>query len=146
MKRLVLRGSELQIRPGQFFDQKYEILCPDREVQAASADYAEKLAAAQIGGDVIDLGRCPEPIEWIVLAKEEGRALLLAREAVEAASYNSANNKKAVTWEKSRIRAWLNGPFFSMSFAREEQEKILVTKKQDAGQQQDRRLRRQGYR
>ena len=66
-----------------------------------------------------------EPIEWIVLAVEEDRVLLLSRYALEAMPYNTAN--VAVTWETSTLRKWLNTDFLSAAFTAKEQAVILVT-------------------
>lgn len=66
-----------------------------------------------------------EPIEWIVLASEKDRILLLSRYALEARPYNTAN--VAVTWETSTLRRWLNADFMNAAFTAKEQAVILVT-------------------
>lgn len=66
-----------------------------------------------------------EPIEWIVLAMEKDRVLLLSRYALEAMPYNTAN--AAVTWETSTLRKWLNADFLNTAFSTKEQAAILVT-------------------
>ena len=64
-------------------------------------------------------------IEWRVLAKKEGKALLVSRYALDFQPYNV--EKTNVTWETCSLRQWLNGTFFRSAFSPEEQERILST-------------------
>lgn len=66
-----------------------------------------------------------EPIEWIVLAKKENKALLISKYAIDCKQYNKEN--ASVTWESSTIRKWLNDEFFNTAFDASEQEKIQVS-------------------
>lgn len=66
-----------------------------------------------------------EPIEWIVLDKQDGRALVISKYGLEEMRNNSSD--KAVTWEKSAVRDWLNYHFFDDAFTEEEQEYIAKT-------------------
>ena len=63
-----------------------------------------------------------EPIEWIVLAREEGRTLVISKYALDCAAYNG--ERVDITWENSTLRAWLNGAFADAAFTAEEQAKI----------------------
>ena len=72
---------------------------------------------------VVSNGR--EPIEWIVLAREKNRLLLLARHAVDSRAYVWSEN---LTWEISEMRAWLNGTFLKRAFTLEEKGAILSSK------------------
>ncbi|MDO4978237.1 MAG: DUF6273 domain-containing protein [Eubacteriales bacterium] len=49
-----------------------------------------------------------EPIKWRVLNISNGNILLFADKALENESYDGAN-LSGITWEKSRVRSWLNG-------------------------------------
>ena len=64
----------------------------------------------------------PEPIEWEVLAVEDGNALLISKNLLDSRQYYSGNN--GVTWEKSDIRVWLNNPFYNRAFDESEKEQI----------------------
>ncbi len=64
-----------------------------------------------------------EPIEWIVLAVVEDKALLISRYALDCQPYHS--DKADTSWEESEIRSWLNGGFLAESFAEEEQTAII---------------------
>lgn len=69
-------------------------------------------------GDVITFGRYEqdndlsngdEDIEWIVLAKEGDKALVISKYALDCNQYDTS--KADVTWETCSLREWLNGPF-----------------------------------
>ena len=95
-------------------------------------------------GDIITLGRYSRddwescPIEWIVLAKEEARILLLSRYGLDTQPYNNNqksialppyyNNYSSVTWETCTLRQWLNGIFYEYSFTEDEKKLIWLSK------------------
>ena len=60
-----------------------------------------------------------EPIEWVVLAKEDGRALLLSKYALDCRLYN--DDYVDVTWATCDLRSWLNGEFYEAAFSAGEQ-------------------------
>ena len=72
-----------------------------------------------------DLTNGKEPIEWLVLAKKDGRMLLLSKYALDAQSYHMYHED--VTWETCTLRAWLNYGFLNDAFSPEEQKRILST-------------------
>ena len=65
----------------------------------------------------------PDPIEWQVLAVENGQALVISRYGLDAKKYNDENTD--VTWETCTLRAWLNGEFFNIAFNPEERANII---------------------
>ena len=65
------------------------------------------------------------PIEWIVLARNGQKALLLSRYGLDAQPYNTS--QASVTWETCTLRAWLNGEFMDKAFSAKEQGTILLT-------------------
>ena len=95
------------------------------------------LPASFKAGDTFTFGRYeqdnkkttrPEPIEWLVLAVENGRVLIISKYGLDQVSYNSENAD--VSWETCRLRAWLNNEFINTAFNAEEQSKIAwVTNK-----------------
>ena len=100
---------------------------------ACSAGGAEEPVFRQ-AGNIVTLGRFeqdnnaadgPEPIEWIILEMQEGRALLLSRYALDAMPYNTESAD--VTWETCSMRAWLNGEFLNSAFTDEERAAILLS-------------------
>ena len=80
-----------------------------------------------------NLDNGPEPIEWIVLDKQDGKALLLSRHALDGKHFHEelAN----VTWEDCTLRAWLNNDFLRSAFTEEEQSAILVTEVDNSSDQ-----------
>lgn len=87
-------------------------------------------------GDVLTLGRYPQgedgsvcPIEWIVLATQEERALVLSRYVLDYQPYHS--EAAVVRWENSALRRWLNGEFVDRAFTEEELEMICIPEEED---------------
>ena len=84
-------------------------------------------------GDVITFGKYEqdndpsngnEDIEWIVLAKEGNKALVISKYALDCKQYDMA--KSDVTWETCTLREWLNGPFLD-AFSAEERNSMIDT-------------------
>ena len=63
-----------------------------------------------------------EDIEWLVLARENNRLLVISRYALDYKPYNK--NSKSVTWETSLMRTWLNEDFLNDAFISAEQAMI----------------------
>ena len=63
-----------------------------------------------------------EVIEWKVLDKADGRALLLSKYGLDAKPYNETDTD--VTWETCTLRSWLNNSFFEEAFSTSEQSAI----------------------
>ena len=68
-------------------------------------------------GDTVTFGRYeqdnnpgngPEPMDWIVLDKVDGKLLLLSSACLAGKAYN-AESFASVTWETCSLRAWLKG-------------------------------------
>ena len=89
--------------------------------------------AAIAVGDTVVFGRYEqdnnrnngkEPIEWIVLDVQDGKALLLSKYGLYAAGWHDAWDDCA--WETCSLRAWLNDKFLSYAFSTKEQSAILT--------------------
>ncbi len=63
-----------------------------------------------------------EPIEWLVLDVQDGKALLLSKKILDAKSYTDMRTGK--TWEMSELRRWLNIQFYGTAFTQDERKKI----------------------
>jgi len=73
--------------------------------------------------DGIDNGT--EAIEWYVVAREDGKALLLSRYVLKLGSYhNDDKTSENITWETCTLRSWLNNNFYEEAFI--DNEKILI--------------------
>ena len=95
---------------------------------------ATTLSEAISPGDIITLGHYeqdnnpdngPEPIEWMVLDTQDGKALLLSKYGLDMKPYNT--ELEDITWETCTLRAWLNSDFLESAFSTEEQSAILAT-------------------
>ena len=69
-----------------------------------------------------DTSNGSEPIEWIVLADDGQKQLLLSLYALDVKPYNKVSDK--VTWSNSSLRSWLNGEFLNTAFTAAEQQMI----------------------
>ena len=66
-----------------------------------------------------------EDIEWLVLAKEDNRILVLSDKALDCQPYNTA--AISITWENGSLRKWMNSTFLDDAFSAEEQTRIQIT-------------------
>ena len=71
-----------------------------------------------------DASNGKEDIEWLVLAKEGSRALLISKYALDCQPYNTT--KTGVTWETCSLRKWLNESFLNSAFSKSEQNMIIT--------------------
>ena len=76
-------------------------------------------------------GATKSPIEWIVLAKEGGKALLISKYAIDCKPYNDVN--KDIRWDSCTLRKWLNSDFINEAFSIDEQRRIQTTYIQTSG-------------
>ena len=66
-----------------------------------------------------------EPIEWIVLDVQDGKALLLSKRGLDTLTYH--HGPYITTWEQCALRTWLNNDFFEAAFSETEQSAILMS-------------------
>lgn len=71
-----------------------------------------------------DLNNGSEDIEWLVLAKENNKMLVISRYGLECHEYNTTEN---ITWENCSLRSWLNQTFYDTSFNSGEKSAILLS-------------------
>lgn len=64
-----------------------------------------------------------ENIEWLVLAKENNKILVISDKALDRQLYDNAD----VTWENCSLRKWLNDSFLNAAFSEEERALIQST-------------------
>lgn len=70
-----------------------------------------------------------EPIEWLVLARDGDKALLLSKYALDHQSFMPFYEPvtEPFTWESCSLRQWLNSTFLNAAFSAEEQRQLLTT-------------------
>ena len=99
-----------------------------RKAEEEARRKAEEEARRKVKvGDYIKFGSYPQsangdilPIEWLVLAKENNKMLVISRYGLEARRFDSSSNN----WKNSEIRKWLNRDFYNKAFS--ENEKKLI--------------------
>lgn len=93
----------------------------------------EKSKVAKVGDSVFfgeyeqdnNTSNGKENIEWLVLAKEDKKALLISKYALDCQQYNSEQTN--VTWESCTLRKWLNDTFLNDAFNAKQQDIILTS-------------------
>lgn len=93
----------------------------------------EKLKNANVGSYVTfgayeqdnNISNGKEDVEWLVLAKEGNKVLVISKYVLGCQPYNTSNT--SVTWETCSLRKWLNGTFINIAFSAEEQAMIPAT-------------------
>lgn len=115
-------------------DQQYKIpLWVDYLSDKLRHDYSRFNTAKP--GDIVVFGMYkqekghfgyPDLIEWIVLEREEDTFTLISQYALAFKPFNEEFGP--VTWERSTLRAWLNGEFFDIAFTPNERMMIKNVK------------------
>ena len=72
-----------------------------------------------------DTSNGAEDIEWLVLAKENNKILVISDKALDCQRYNAIH--KEITWEQCSLRKWLNDSFLNTAFSEEERALIQST-------------------
>ena len=67
-----------------------------------------------------------EDIEWLVLAREGDRLLVISRYALDCQPFDTASWNSNDTWASCTLRTWLNGSFLNAAFSAQEQARIPV--------------------
>lgn len=71
-----------------------------------------------------DTSNGKEDIEWIVLAKEDGRILVISKFGLDYQPFNTKLTE--VTWDTCTLRRWLNSTFINTAFSSEEKKMIPI--------------------
>ena len=102
-------------------------------VEQYGKEWVDKLGKMCIGDTLVfgtyeqdnDTSNGKEKIEWLVLAKEGNKLLLVSDKVLDRQRYNESYDD--VTWETCSLRKWLNTTFFNEAFSTEEQAIIQST-------------------
>ena len=121
-----------------YFDSSGAMVTGTRTINGVSYNFGDDgiMKVSDKIGTVIKFGKYEqdnntsngkEAIEWIVLdEKSDGSLLVISKYALDRVAYSKDN--KAMTWETSQIRTWLNSTFMNAAFTSTEQGKIISTK------------------
>lgn len=113
-------------------------IAPSGKAKAASTEAAKKGASAPLQTsdestvkETVFFGRYEhgngvEPIEWIVLKKLNGYAMLISKYAIDCYKYNESMFVR--DWSASYLRKWLNSDFLNAAFTDSERKRIPFTK------------------
>lgn len=109
-----------------------KLLIEDDNIVAAKKALEAREAQFTVG-NYVTFGEYPQttagedmtPIEWLVLARNGNKALLISRYGLDAQPYNIVYTD--VTWENCTLRTWLNWTFYNKAFSSAEQSAILTT-------------------
>lgn len=66
-----------------------------------------------------------EPIEWLILEKNDYQYLVISKYGLDSQKYH--DQWEVVTWETCRLRVWLNQTFYSAAFNPAEQDMIMTS-------------------
>ena len=102
-------------------------------VEAVTADTKTVAPDVQVGTYVTfgsyeqdnDLSNGKEDIEWLVLARENNKALLISRYSLDNQPYSE--HTEEVPWENCSLRKWLNDNFLNEAFSSDEQNSIITS-------------------
>lgn len=91
-------------------------------------------------GQVITMGtyqqeaeeeKSPTPVEWVILAKKDSKALLVSRYVLDIREFGDPDI--GADWKNSSLRSWLNGSFYETAFSSAERKKIQSTACENEG-------------
>lgn len=125
------RTEEISVQDGVPASQPWETGAKETEAaQQETEAPTQKLSLAEEGDSVFfgtfeqdgDPDNGAEPIEWTVLAREEGRILVISKSILDWRPYHLV--RVPVTWQECTLRSWLNEDFLTAAFTEEEQRRI----------------------
>lgn len=86
-------------------------------------------------GDTVMLGEyAGDDIEWLVIAKEGDKLLLISKECLFKHQYSDSETSGGYSWYGSSLRDYLNGSFYRTAFTADEETLIITTKVKDTKQ------------
>ncbi len=128
-------AEETEITPEEPEIQEAET--PEEPAVDEVSPLLEAIQNAQVG-DIIEIGNFEqdgdaangaEPIEWMVIADEDGKKLLLSKYILMSIGnlMEFPGDGVNYTWKECGIRTYLNGEFYETAFTDEERELIAET-------------------
>jgi hypothetical protein len=127
---ILLTVLSLFLITGCVKDEKEELTETQGQLQSVTTSLTPVVKA----GDIISFGSYEqdnntangtEPVDWKVLALENGKTLLISDKILDCKEYNE--DFEEVTWETCTLRAWLNSNFLNSTFSADEKAKITET-------------------
>lgn len=75
-------------------------------------------------GNYPSSGMTPTPIEWLVVEKQCGMALLISKYVIDCMAYGDS-----FAWGDSAVRGWLNSEFYDRAFSKTEKSYIFCSER-----------------
>lgn len=98
-------------------------ITPVKKGQNSNDNYYYEFSLDKIKFDVMKFGKYKgAPIEWYILADENGQKLLISKYIIDNKCFS--DNNMCYSWENSTIRKWLNEDFYNEAFSNVEKKKI----------------------
>ncbi len=131
--------NDIMIRIGYYSELMTDVVIPSKFNSKKSLDEDKDIIEQIIqahNGDIVTFGRYEqdndfsngkEPIEWIVLSKDDEQVLLLSKYVLDWVSFHNKYDY-GIKWENCTLRSWLNNSFYDNAFDKKEKEKIINTK------------------
>ena len=129
---IVANIRELEGKAIEYFNERKRKEQEERERHRREEARKRELILADIGkiwtfgSYYINSGSRKEPIEWIVVARQEGRAMLVTKDAIAYKKYNEAN--ASCYYANCTLRKWLVNDFFGEAFSSSEKARMLTLK------------------
>lgn len=106
--------------------------CGENEKDGSEDKAVENISEAEVGSYIVfgsyeqdnDTSNGKEPIEWLVLDKQDGKILVISKYALDCKPYNT--NLMEATWETCTLRSWLNDEFVNNVFTSNERDSIAT--------------------
>lgn len=92
-----------------------------KDSQERKAEMEKLLIRNSDVGKIVKIGKT----FWIILSKEDHRALMIKKLALPAKAYNE--DLTNVTWENSSLRGWLNSEYLEETFSDPERNQIMLS-------------------
>lgn len=121
---IVVFGRDRDVSSPDTHDESLDVSIKDEFVHLKNVEIGDTVLFGSYEQDNDDTNG-KEDIEWIVLAKNDNKMLLLALYGLDAKAYN--NNHTSITWETSTLRYWLNDAFYNAAFGAGEKGMICDT-------------------
>ena len=105
---------------------KFEALDGYKDSDSLKATAEISIIANTSIGDNVVFGDYNGNTEWRVLAKEDGKILVISKYAIEKRPYYKYNTAHtSITWEECTLRSWLNNKYLTSAFSYDERSRII---------------------
>ena len=129
---IVVNIRELEGKAIEYFNERKRKEEEERQRQLEEQRKKNALLMADVGkiwtfgSYYVNSDSQKEPIEWIVVARQDGFAMLVSKNAIALKKYNEDN--ASCYFGNCTLRKWLINDFFNSAFSLNEKERMLTIK------------------